>query len=121
MIAQGTKIAKTDFSGKVRRAVFGISLHGWEQLMLLALAVTGLVAIAVAFTTTAVVILQRRETAEAKRELEEYKLTVEAKVADAKTEGIEAGKAAGNALLRAATLEKQAEELRASNLALAVC
>jgi hypothetical protein len=42
-------------------------------------------------------------------------------VADAKTEGIEAGKAAGNALLRAATLEKQAEELRASNLALAVC
>jgi hypothetical protein len=80
--------------------------------MIWALAVAGLATIGVAVTTTSVVFLQRRETAEAKRELEEYKLTVEAKVADAKTEGIEAGRTAGNALVRAAGLEKQAEQLR---------
>jgi hypothetical protein len=73
----------------------------------------------VGWSTYAVVQLQRRESDEAKRELEEYKLTVEGKVADAKKEGIEAaGEKAGNALLRAAELEKQAEGLRAANLAL---
>lgn len=85
--------------------MFGISLHGWEQLMLLSL-------LLVFATTAAVVILQRRETGEANHQLEEYKLTVESKVAEAKSEGIEAGKAAGNALLRAAELEKQAGQLR---------
>ncbi len=45
---------------KVRRSVFGIGLHGWEQLMLLALAATGLIAIAVAFTTTSVVTANMR-------------------------------------------------------------
>jgi len=104
-MAEVIKIEKTPFSRKVRRSVFGIDLHGWEHLMLLALAATGLVAIAVALTTTSVVILQRHETAEAKRELEEYKITAESKVA-------EAGKSAGDALLRAADLEKQAEQLR---------
>jgi hypothetical protein len=39
-------------------------------------------------------------------------LTVDAKVADAKKEGIEAGKAAGNALVRAAELEKEAAALK---------
>lgn len=57
-------------------------------------------------TTTSVVILQRQETAEAKRELEEYRLSAEGRVADAKREGIEAGKTAGDALLRAAELKK---------------
>jgi hypothetical protein len=94
-----------DSSGKARRGVFGISLHGWEQLMLFSL-------LLVFATTAAVVILQRREASEARHELAEYKLTVEGKVADAKKEGIEAGKAAGNALLRAADLEKQAGQLR---------
>ncbi|WP_429041164.1 hypothetical protein [Bradyrhizobium elkanii] len=110
--AEATKIESTAFSRKVRRSVFGIGLHGWEQLMLLSLGVTGLIAFAVAFTTASVVILTRHETAEAKRELEEYKLTVEAKVADATARGIEAGKSAGAALVRAADLEKQAEQLR---------
>jgi hypothetical protein len=107
---ESPNIEKTTFSRKVRR-VFGLDLHSWEQLMLLSLGVAGLIAIAVFLTTASVVILQRHETADAKNELDEYKLTVEAKVADAKKEGIEAGKTAGNALVRA-------EELKAANLAL---
>lgn len=78
---------KTTFSRKVRRSVFGITLHGWEQLMLMALGLTGLVAIAVAFTTASVVILQRHETAEAKRELEEYKAEAGAKISAAEAVG----------------------------------
>jgi hypothetical protein len=44
--------------------------------------------------------------------LETYKLTVDGKVADAKSEGIKAGEAAGNALVRAAELEKEAASAR---------
>jgi hypothetical protein len=108
MLTAEAPIKKTDFSRKVRRGVFGIGLHSWEQLMLLSLGVAGLIAIAVFVTTAAVVILQRHETAEANRELEEYKLSVESKVADAKKEGIEAGKAAGGALLKAAQANERA-------------
>lgn len=86
--------------------------------MLLSLGIAGLVAVAVFVTTASVVILQRRDIAQTKREYEEYKLTVDAKVADAKQEGIAAGKSAGDALLKAAVLEKEAQELKAANLAL---
>ena len=92
---------KTVFLRKVKR-VLGFDLHSWEQFMLFSLGLAGLIAVAVFITTASVVILQRQETTEAKRELEEYKLSVESKVADAKKEGIEAGKAAGGALLKAA-------------------
>jgi len=107
-MAEAPNIQKTTFFRKVKR-VLGLDLHSWEQLMLFSLGIAGLIAVAVFITTASVVILQRHETAEAKRELDEYKLTVESKVADAKKEGIEAGRTAGNALLRAAELEKEAE------------
>jgi hypothetical protein len=109
-MAETPNIEKTVFSRKVKR-VLGLDLHSWEQLMLFSLGIAGLIAVAVFVTTASVVILQRHETVEAKRELEEYKLSAESKVADAKKEGIEAGKMAGNALVRS-------EELRAANLAL---
>jgi hypothetical protein len=98
-------------SRKVRR-MLGLDLHSWEQLMLLSLGLAGLIALAVFITTASVVILTRHESAETKREYATYKLTVDGKVADAKSEGIKAGRDAGNALLRAAELEKQAEQLR---------
>jgi hypothetical protein len=82
--------------------------------MLVSLGVTGLAAIAVFLTTASVVILQRHETAEAKRELEEYKLSADGKVADAKKEGIEAGKVAGNAMVRASELEKEAAVIQSA-------
>jgi hypothetical protein len=99
-------------------SVFGLALHSWEQLMLLALALAGLIALAVFVTTASVVILQRRENVETKREYDAYKLKVDAKVADAKREGIAAGEKAGNAIVRAAALEKEAQELKAKNLEL---
>lgn len=86
--------------------------------MLLSLGLAGLLAVAVFITTASVVILQRRETTQTIKEYEEYKLTVDARVADAKREGIAAGQMAGNALVRAAALEKEAQELKAANLAL---
>jgi hypothetical protein len=104
-------IAPTAATSKEVRRVLGLSLHGWENAMVISLIIAGFFALIVGAATWAVVRLQRIELAESKRELDEYKLTVEGKVADAKREGIEAGKMAGNALVRA-------EELRAANLAL---
>gem|GEM_PF-7056821 len=81
--------------------------------MLWSLAIAGVFALAVFGTTRAVVVLQRHETAAANKELEEYKLSVEGKVADAKKEGIEAGRIAGNALVRQAELERETARLAA--------
>lgn len=86
--------------------------------MVTTLIVAGAFAFIAGLSTWAVVRLQRLEISKAAIELGEYKLSVDGKVADAKKEGIEAGKAAGDALLRAASLEKQAAELRAANLVL---
>jgi hypothetical protein len=94
LAAESPNIEKTTFSRKVRR-VLGLDLHSWEQLMLLSLGVAGLIAIVVFITTASVVILQRHETAEANRELEEYKLSVEGKVADAKRKVLKPGKLPG--------------------------
>jgi hypothetical protein len=109
--AETPQITKTSFSRRVRR-VLGLDLHSWEQWMLLSLGVAALAAIAVVVTSASVVILTRHENAETKKEYEAYKLTVDGKVADAKREGIEAGKTAGNALVRAAELEKEAANAR---------
>lgn len=106
-----TQTDNTAFSRKVRR-MLGLDLHGWEQLMLLSLLGAGALAIAVFVTTASVVVLQRHETTEANKELEKYKLSVDGRVADAKKEGIEAGKVAGNALVRAAELERDAAVAR---------
>jgi hypothetical protein len=93
--------------------------------MLLSLALAALVALLVAGATAGAVMSARREEAAANRDLERYKSTVAGQVADAKKAGIEAGEKAGNADLkaaqaneRAAAFEKEAQELKASNLAL---
>jgi hypothetical protein len=108
------------FSKRVRRkGVFGLfSLHGWENFMIAMLVFAGGFALLAGIATWAVVKLQREEIAASKIEFDRYKLGAEAQVADAKKQGIEAGKTAGNAMLRAAELEKRAEELKAANLAL---
>jgi hypothetical protein len=86
--------------------------------MLLALGLAALVAFLVAIATAGVVVTTKREATAAEEELRKYKLTADGKIADAKKEGIEAGKTASDALLKAAELEKEAEKLRAANLAL---
>jgi hypothetical protein len=85
--------------------------HGsdwWNGAMLISLALAALVAFLVAAATTGVIIVQKREAGVANAELARYKLTVEGQVADAKKEGIEAGKAASGALLRAAEATERA-------------
>lgn len=86
--------------------------------MLLSLCIAGIVAVVVFIATTSVVVLQRRENAKTKYEYEEFKLKVDVRVADAKQEGITAGKQAGDALFKAASLEKEAQKLKAENLSL---
>ena len=90
----------------VRKAskMLGLNLHAWEILMVFSL-------VAAAFATVFVVALTRKEASEIKREYDTYKLSVDAKVAEAKVAGIKAGETAGDALMRAATLEKEAARL----------
>jgi hypothetical protein len=118
-MADAPHIEKAAFSRKVRR-VFGLDLHSWEQLMLLSLGIAGLIAIAVFVTTASVVILQRHETAEAKRQLDEYKIGADEKVAAAKAVGDTAQENAAKAIAetakareRTAALENEAAQARA--------
>ena len=98
--------------------MLGLSLEAWNNIMLLSLGAAATSAVVVGISTYAVVRLQRAEAADAASEFERYRMSVASQVADAKSEGIAAGKAAGNALLRAAELEKRAAELKAANLVL---
>jgi hypothetical protein len=95
-----------DLQYTVRKArrMLGLNLHGWEILLVVSL-------VAVAVATVFVLALTRKEASEIKREYDTYKLTVDAKVAEARVEGIKAGEAAGDALARAAALEKEAAKL----------
>jgi hypothetical protein len=95
------------FSNRVSR-MFGFSLHGWENAMVVFLIIAGFFALLAGAATWAVVRLQRIELAESNRELERYKIEAGVKIEEAKKEGVEAGKTAGNALVRAAELEKEA-------------
>jgi hypothetical protein len=104
-------IENASFSKRVR-LMLGLSLHAWENVMVLFLGVAAIAAAFVGISTYAVVQLQKQEAADAKKEFDAYKLTVEGQVSDAKKEGIEAGKTAGNAVLRAAELEKEAANAR---------
>ena len=88
--------------------MWGMSLDEWNNLLLAFLAVAAIAAVAVGISTYATIRLAKEEAEAAKAELDAYKLTVDAKVADAKREGIKAGETAANAQLRAAELEKEA-------------
>lgn len=90
--------------------IWGLTLHGWEDLMRVSLLIVGVSGLLAGLSTWFVVKLQRDEIAQAAIELDQYKIDAAVKVEEAKNEGIEAGKTAGNALLRAAELEKQAAE-----------
>lgn len=95
-------------SSKSERVIWGLSLNGWEEVMRGSLVVVGAFGLIAGLATWNVVSLQRDELKSAQNEFDLYKLGVDEKVADAKKEGIEAGKVAGDALVRAAALEKEA-------------
>jgi hypothetical protein len=92
--------------------IWGLSLQGWEDLMRGSLLVVGVFGLIAGLSTWYVVKLQRAEIAHSAIELEEYKSDAAVKVEEAKKEGIEAGKTAGNALVRAAELEREAATAR---------
>lgn len=71
--------------------MWGIDLHGWEQLMLVSLGFAALAAVFVTVTTGAVVRLQKEEAAHSSAELDKYKAASAAEVGRAH-EGIEKAK-----------------------------
>jgi hypothetical protein len=104
-------IENANFSKKVRR-MLGFDLDSWNNILLLFLSITAVAAAFVGLATYATIQLAKQEAADSKRDFEAYKLTVEGQVADAKKEGIRAGETAGNALVRAAQLEREAANAR---------
>jgi hypothetical protein len=94
------------------KMIWGLSLHGWEDLMRGSLLVVGVSGLIAGLSTWFVVKLQRAEIAQSAIELTQYKSDAAVKVEEAKKEGVQAGKAAGNALVRAAELEKEAANAR---------
>lgn len=98
----------TNASDESSSLVLGLSGSAWDAWLIISVALAALTAAAVGLTTAASIVSHKREAEGAERELAVYKLTVDGKVSDAKREGIEAGKTAGDALLRAAQLEKDA-------------
>ena len=80
--------------------------------MVVFLGLGALAALIVVVSTFIIIRLQKLEAVDANLALEQYKLGVAAQVAAANEAGIEAGKMAGNAVLRAAELEKEAANAR---------
>lgn len=79
--------------------------------MLLSLVLVAVVAALVVAATAGVIIVQKREAIAAQDEFKRYKVTVDGRIADARAEGIEAGKAAGDAALKAAEANERAAKL----------
>jgi hypothetical protein len=103
---------------KGTRRMLGVSLQGWESAAVLFLIVAGIAAALAAAATWAVVRMQRAELADATVTFDKYKLAADTQIAAAKKEAVETAQNAGNALVRAAALEKEAAELKSANLAL---
>ena len=78
----------------------GQSGEWWDFWLIASLVAAAIVAGAVGITTAGSIISHKREAAAAEESLAAYKLTVDGRVADSKKEGIEAGKTAGDALVR---------------------
>ncbi len=107
------------------RLVFGIDLHGWEQLMLWALGFAALAAVAVVVTTAAVVVSTRDENARTQAEFEAYRLESAKQIAEsqaqaemARAEASRGSAMAADAQMRAARLNRETAQLQADNLAL---
>lgn len=108
------QIAQTEkkrFPIEVSR-MFGLSLDDWNNIMVLALGFAALAAVIVGLSTFVIIKLQKAAAVASETAFNEYKLGAAAQVAEAESKGMEAGKTAGNALVRAAELEKEAASAR---------
>lgn len=100
------------------------TLHWWAETMdlsmVISLIVAAVAAAAVGVTTWLSIKYNGEVRAREAAAFARYRVEADVLIADAKREGIEAGKAAGDAILRAAQLEQESERLKAANLALEV-
>jgi hypothetical protein len=87
--------------------MLGLSLHGWENAMVVFLIVAGFFALVAGAATWAVVKLQRVEIAEANRSLAEYKMNAERQIAQANAAGEAAKAEAAKAQLETERLKKE--------------
>jgi hypothetical protein len=81
------------------RVIWGLSLHGWEEVMRFSLALAGVFALIVGVSTYFVVTLQREEIAASRDEFERYKLDAGAKISAANAEAASASQNAAQAQL----------------------
>jgi hypothetical protein len=100
------------------RRMLGLSLHGWENAMVVFLIIAGLFALVAGVATWAVVRLQRIEIANTELELQEYKLTTSKEIAVANAVGEAAKTEAARANESTAKLNSETARLTAENLAL---
>jgi hypothetical protein len=98
-------------SANMDSTLFGHNSDWWSGAMLLSLVLAFLVAGLVAAATGGLIVVQKREAIAAEAELNRYKSTADGKIADARTEGIEAGKKATDAELKAAQANERAAGL----------
>jgi hypothetical protein len=92
----------------VHTSWLGFGAESWDVYLLVALGLATFAALLVVLSTYGSIVTHKREADAANRELERYKLTVEGKVADAKSAGIDAGRKAGAADLKAAEANERA-------------
>ncbi|WP_143074619.1 hypothetical protein [Methylobacterium sp. ap11] len=110
--------AESNITNAASIVTLGLDGSTWDKLMLWALAVAALAAGAVVVTTGGSILTHKREAEAAEHSLERYKETVAGKVAEAHKAGVEAGRAAGGAAVKAAEANERAAKLEAANLAL---
>jgi hypothetical protein len=103
----------TTRSATVRRMFLGFSLHAWEQWMLVFLGVVAIGGVGVVAATYAVIKLQREESAQAKKELDEYKASAAAETAAANEKAATANERAEVARREAAEAQLALERFKA--------
>lgn len=91
-------------------SVLGHDADWWNVAVVISLIFAVVAACAVAGTTYAVIMAQKREAAAAALAMEAYKASVALKVEDARNEGLKAGKAAAGADLKAASATQNAAQ-----------
>lgn len=102
--------------------IFGLTSSTWDKALIASLIVAAIAAVAVGFTTAASIIAHQQETIASDESLDRYKEFAAGKIAEAHTAGIEAGKEAGNALVKAgdANMEAARAHQRAAETELAL-
>ena len=104
-------------SSRLRR-MLGLSLHAWENLVVVSLALAGVIALVVGVATFCVVRLQRAEISESKAEFERYKVDAGEKISAAEAVGktAQAEMAKANAKIAEATVRTKQAELKLEEL-----